>query len=174
MLTPSISCCQAYSCLHRLYIWKMFETFLNSVIINGQEEWKVEKILDSCWHHKKYQYLIKWKGFGLEENFWKNVSEVSTLDKVAEFYCINSQALRLIQAVNFKSIKFWSIPLTLNHSNLRGGGYKRMTNTKLWTFDSRVYKAWYLIQDYGVLSYPLKYYYCLTPIPTSTSLNTIL
>lgn len=38
----------------------------NLVIINKEKEWKVEKILGSYWHHKRYQYLIKQKGFGLE------------------------------------------------------------------------------------------------------------
>ena len=38
------------------------------IIINGEEKWEIEKILDSCWHYQRYQYLIKWKGFGLEAN----------------------------------------------------------------------------------------------------------
>lgn len=27
---------------------------LDPVIVNREEEWKVEKILDSCWYQKKY------------------------------------------------------------------------------------------------------------------------
>jgi len=36
---------------------------LDSILINRQEEWEVEKIINSCWHYKKFQYLIKWKNF---------------------------------------------------------------------------------------------------------------
>jgi len=32
---------------------------LDPVIIDEEEEWKIEKILDSYWYFKKYQYLIK-------------------------------------------------------------------------------------------------------------------
>jgi len=29
------------------------------VVIDGQEEWEVEEVLDSRWHCKRFQYLIK-------------------------------------------------------------------------------------------------------------------
>ena len=29
------------------------------IIINGEAEWEVEEILDSCWHQRRFQYLIK-------------------------------------------------------------------------------------------------------------------
>ena len=32
---------------------------LSLIIINKEEEWEIEKILDSCWHCQRYQYLIK-------------------------------------------------------------------------------------------------------------------
>jgi len=39
------------------------------IVIDGEVEWKVEEILDSHWHRKRFQYLIKWKGYGCEHNF---------------------------------------------------------------------------------------------------------
>ena len=33
------------------------------IIINGEAEWEVEEILDSRWHRRRFQYLIKWKGY---------------------------------------------------------------------------------------------------------------
>ena len=30
-----------------------------SVIINGEAKWEVEEILDSHWHKRRFQYLIK-------------------------------------------------------------------------------------------------------------------
>jgi len=29
------------------------------VVIDGEEEWKVEEILDSCWHRIRFQFLVK-------------------------------------------------------------------------------------------------------------------
>ena len=29
------------------------------IVINGEPEWEVEEILDSCWHWRRFQYLIK-------------------------------------------------------------------------------------------------------------------
>jgi len=33
------------------------------IVIDGELEWEVEEILDSRWHRKRFQYLIKWKGY---------------------------------------------------------------------------------------------------------------
>jgi len=32
------------------------------IIIDGELEWEVEEILDSHWHRRRFQYLVKWKG----------------------------------------------------------------------------------------------------------------
>ena len=29
------------------------------IIIDREAEWEVEKILDSCWHRRRFQYFIK-------------------------------------------------------------------------------------------------------------------
>ena len=31
------------------------------IVIDREAEWKVEEILDSHWHWRRFQYLIKWK-----------------------------------------------------------------------------------------------------------------
>ena len=38
--------------------WKM-EDYLLPVIIDGEAVWEVEEILDSHWHWRRFQYLIK-------------------------------------------------------------------------------------------------------------------
>ena len=40
-------------------------------IIEGQEEWVVEKILDSKVANQKLCYLVKWEGFGIKHNSWE-------------------------------------------------------------------------------------------------------
>ena len=29
------------------------------IIIDREAEWEIEEILDSCWHRRRFQYLIK-------------------------------------------------------------------------------------------------------------------
>jgi len=35
------------------------EDHLLPIVIDGKAEWEVEEILDSHWHQKRFQYLIK-------------------------------------------------------------------------------------------------------------------
>jgi len=43
----------------------------------------VEEILDSRWHWRRFQFLIKWKDFGKEHNSWEVASDVKAPDLVA-------------------------------------------------------------------------------------------
>ena len=56
-------------------------------VIEGQEEYKVEEILDQ-WAYgqgRKKQYLIKWKGYSAAHNSWENTSGVQAPELVKEF-----------------------------------------------------------------------------------------
>ena len=66
------------------------------IVIDREAEWKVEEILDSRWHWRRFQYLIKWKGYGHEHNSWESVSEVSAPELTAEFHRKYPGALRHI------------------------------------------------------------------------------
>jgi len=44
------------------------------IVVDGEPEWEVEEVLDSRWHWRRFQFLIKWKGFGREHNSWEAVS----------------------------------------------------------------------------------------------------
>jgi len=41
---------------------------LPPIVVDGEPEWEVEEVLDSCWHRRRFQFLIKWKGFSREHN----------------------------------------------------------------------------------------------------------
>ncbi|CAJ0958187.1 unnamed protein product [Ranitomeya imitator] len=53
------------------------------VLVEGEFEYVVEKILDSCISRRKLQYLVKWKGYGQEDNSWVFASDVHAADLLA-------------------------------------------------------------------------------------------
>jgi len=89
------------------------------IIEEGHEEWEVEQVLNSRTHRNRLQYLIKWKGFGLEHNSWEAASDVFAPDLVAEFHRHHPGAPRRIRACMFNSIPFRS--LTPSRRDLEGG-----------------------------------------------------
>jgi len=54
------------------------------IVIDEEAKWEVEEILNSCWHWRRFQYLIKWKGYGHEHNSWKSASGVFTPELTAD------------------------------------------------------------------------------------------
>jgi len=99
--------------------WKMEDHPL-PIVIDGKTEWKVEEILDSHWHQRRFQYLIKWKGYSREHNSWESASEVSTPELTAEFHRKYPGAPRHIQRTEFNNI-FHSESIAPRCSNLEGG-----------------------------------------------------
>jgi len=65
---------------------RKLQALLPPIVIDGEPEWEVEEILDSCWHQRKFQFLIKWKSFNREHNSWKVASDVKVLDLIVEYY----------------------------------------------------------------------------------------
>jgi len=90
------------------------------IVINGEAEWEVEEILDSHWHWRRFQYLIKWKGYGHEHNSWESASEVSAPELTAEFYRKYLGALRHIRCTEFDNI-FYPESIAPRRSNLKEG-----------------------------------------------------
>jgi len=91
------------------------------IIIDREAEWKVEEILDSCWHQRRFQYLIKWKGYSCEHNSWESASEVSAPELTTEFHRKHPGAPRHIRRTEFDNI-FHPESIAPRHSNLEGGG----------------------------------------------------
>ena len=42
-----------------------------AMLIDNHFEWEVDKILDDKVPYHKKQYLVKWKGFPIEESMWE-------------------------------------------------------------------------------------------------------
>jgi len=90
------------------------------IVIDGEAEWEVEEILDSRWHWRRFQYLIKWKGYNHEHNSWESASEVSTPELTAEFYRKHPGAPRHVQRAEFDNI-FHFKSIAPRCSNLKEG-----------------------------------------------------
>ena len=56
-------------------------------LVDGEEEYKVEEILDSRKHGRghKVQYLVKWKGYPSSDNQWVNWDDMHAEEALAEF-----------------------------------------------------------------------------------------
>ena len=88
-------------------------------IVDGEEEWIVEEILDSKFINRKLRYLVKWKDFGIEHNSWEPWDNVHAPELVAEFYRRHPGAARQIRATEFEAIPFQSrVP---SRHSLEGG-----------------------------------------------------
>ena len=66
------------------------------VLLDGEEHFEVEQVLDSRMRRGRLQFLIKRKGYGYEENSWENEGDVNAPDLIAEFYTSHPGALRHI------------------------------------------------------------------------------
>ena len=54
-------------------------------LINGEEEWEIEKILRHQTYQKKKQYLIRWKGYVPAHDSWTNESGLHTPELLADY-----------------------------------------------------------------------------------------
>jgi hypothetical protein len=73
----------------------------------GEEEWEVDKVLDSRLHGrwKKLQYLVSWKGYASLHNSWEPAENVENApERIAEFHRKNPGAPRRLAATLFATL----------------------------------------------------------------------
>jgi hypothetical protein len=72
-------------------------------LVDGEEEYSVEKILDSrhFGRRRRLQYLVKWEGYPDAENMWVDKDDVFADDKVREFKASNPDASTHIRGTSF-------------------------------------------------------------------------
>ena len=63
------------------------------VIINDDKEYEVNSILDSRVVRNQLEYLVDWKGYGIEERCWVKVKDINASDLIREFHKKNPQAI---------------------------------------------------------------------------------
>lgn len=80
--------------------------------IEGEEEYEVDRILDSRCYRNQLQYLVRWKGYGEGEDSWEPASNLTNApEKVAEFHEHAPSAPQKILAVDFKNLP-WQPQMT--------------------------------------------------------------
>jgi hypothetical protein len=90
-------------------------------LINGEEEYSVEKILDSWRFGRRQclQYLVKWEGYPNSDNMWVNKDDVSADDKVWDFKALNPNSEVHLRRAHIVSIPHSPIPIShALHSSL--------------------------------------------------------
>ena len=101
-------------------------------IVDGEEEWVVEQILDSKVINWKLCYLVKWEGFGMEHNSWEPQNNLHAPEQVAESHWKNPGAPQQIQFVDFNMIPFQTLtPVVPRCHSLEGGVDVRGHSSKL-------------------------------------------
>ena len=70
-------------------------------IIGGEEWYEVEEEINSRLWHRKLQYLVKWRGYGHEDNSWLSEGDIDAPELIAEFYETHPDAPKHINALTF-------------------------------------------------------------------------
>jgi hypothetical protein len=72
-------------------------------LIDGEEEYSMEKILDSQKFSKRQrlQYLVKWEGYPDSDNMWVDKDDIFADDKVQEFKALNPAKETHIRSLSF-------------------------------------------------------------------------
>ena len=75
-------------------------------IIGGKERYEVEEVINSHVYQRKLQYLVRWKGYGHEENSWLSEGNLDALELIAKFYNAHPNAPKRISALAFRQLGF--------------------------------------------------------------------
>ena len=73
-------------------------------MVDGEEHYVVEQVLDSQLMRDQLQFLVKWEEYGYEKNSWIPESDIAALDKIQEFYNAHPGAPWQIHSVAFHSL----------------------------------------------------------------------
>jgi hypothetical protein len=81
-------------------------------IVGGEERYKVEEVINSRLWYWRLEYLVKWKGYGHEENLWLVEGNIDAPELIAEFYRSHPNAPKHISALTFGQMRFRPRPHT--------------------------------------------------------------
>ena len=70
------------------------------VIIEGEKEWEVEKILNKQQMREKNKYLVRWKGFTAESDTWEGRENLENAKEAVEEF--EKEYQRDIKEINWQ------------------------------------------------------------------------
>jgi hypothetical protein len=88
-------------------------------LIDGEDEYEVEAILDSQMRYNCLEYLVKWKGYDESHNQLEERTQLHAKLKIAQFHRKNPGTARHINAALFDSISFTKADLATSWQSLR-------------------------------------------------------
>ena len=74
------------------------------VIVDGEERYVVEEVIDSRLWRRKLQYLIKWEGYDHGHNSWENATDVFAPERVADFHARHPTAPRVVRGLRSEPV----------------------------------------------------------------------
>jgi len=117
--------------LYKLQIEGQKKTLPKPVITEGEEEFKVEKILNKRVVREKKKFLVQWKGYMVEENTWKRRENLENAKElVEEFereYGEETKEIRRQEEEDNKKVFSRELP-------------KRFTAKVLWRWSNKEYE----------------------------------
>ena len=76
------------------------------ILVDGEEQYEVERILDSRMRYRRLEYLVKWQGYDDGYNSWEPHYNLAAPDVVADFHRRHPAAPRQISFAAFRSMRF--------------------------------------------------------------------
>ena len=70
--------------LHRPQVEGQKKILPKQVIIEGEEKFKIEKILNKRIIRGKKKFLVRWKGYTAEEDTWENRENLENMKELVE------------------------------------------------------------------------------------------
>jgi hypothetical protein len=67
-------------------------------MVKGEEEYEVEEILNARYFRKRLQYLVKWQGYGNEDNKWVSANDVHAPEALQAFYQQHPNVVRVVRS----------------------------------------------------------------------------
>lgn len=74
-------------------------------LVDGREEYEVEEVLDSRMWRNGLQYLVKWKGYGYEDNEWVKPQDMHAPEAIEKFHHSHPDAPRSINTEDVEPFK---------------------------------------------------------------------
>jgi hypothetical protein len=75
-------------------------------LVGGEEMYEVEEVMNSRLRYRRLEYLVKWKGYGHEENSWLVEGDIEAPELIAEFYRTHPNVPKRISALTFGQMRF--------------------------------------------------------------------